>query len=419
MTNFTAQPRFYIYAFYIYAFYPHVFYTTAMIIHVDMDAFYASVEEREAPELKGKPLVVAGAPESRGVVAAANYAARKFGVRSAMPTSQAMDKCKRLIIIPPRGELYAQVSRQIRAIFIRYTPLIEPLSLDEAFLDPAGSEKLHGDAIAIGRKIKTAIQAELNLVASVGIAPNKFLAKLASDQDKPDGFTVIHADEVQTFLDSLAVTRISGVGKVTYSQLRRFGIMTIADLRKVPSATLDQRFGKYGQRLWNLARGIDKRAVISESETKSVSHETTFPLDIIKLQELEASMMLLCESVATRLRKNALQGRTITIKIRFAGFKTITRSQSLITRTFDTDMIWQTAKSLLQQELKARDFSVRLIGLGVSGFTPRHPTQTDLFASNQNPRELSEMDQLADKINQKFGDRTLQRGTSIKKTDTE
>ena len=218
-----------------------------------MDAFYASVEEREQPELRGEPLVVGGRPDARGVVSAANYAAREFGIHSAMPSATALRLCPQLRIIPPRGGLYAEVSAQIREIFNRYTPIIEPLSLDEAFLDPAGSERLHGDAEQIGRAIKADIRTELGLVASVGVAPNKFLAKLASDADKPDGFTVIQPPRVQGFLDALPVERIWGVGKAAKARLNRAGVRTVAQLRQCSRVWLQKEFGRNGERLWQLA----------------------------------------------------------------------------------------------------------------------------------------------------------------------
>ena len=247
-----------------------------MILHIDMDAFYASVEERENPSLKGLPIIVGGRPEVRGVVAAANYESRKYGIHSAMPTSTAVKKCPELLIIKPRGELYSKVSRQIRQIFNRYTPIIEPLSLDEAFLDPHGSEKLYGDASQIGRKIKKDILDELQLVASVGVAPNKFIAKLASDHEKPDGFTVVQPRQVQDFLDPLPVSRIWGVGKAANQKLAQHRITTVAQIRHQDPEFLNDLFGQYGAQLWKLAHGIDDRVVTPDSEVKSISQETTF-----------------------------------------------------------------------------------------------------------------------------------------------
>jgi DNA polymerase-4 len=235
-----------------------------MILHVDMDAFYASVEERDNPRLVGKPVIVGGKPEGRGVVAAANYEIRKFGVHSAMPTSQALRLCPAAIVLPPRMDYYAEISRQIREIFDRYTPLVEPLSLDEAFLDVTGSAGLFGPAVEIGRRIKQHIKQELNLVASVGVAPNKFLAKIASDLNKPDGFLVVEQDRVQEFLDPLPVGRLWGVGRVSNTVLEGFGIRTIGQLRAQSANVLRQKFGKTGDHLWQLAHGIDSRPVVPD-----------------------------------------------------------------------------------------------------------------------------------------------------------
>ena len=239
-----------------------------MILHVDMDAFYASVEERDRPELAGKPLIVGGSPEGRGVVAAANYAVRKFGVHSAMPTATALKRCPHAIVVRPRMDRYADVSAAIRDLFIKYTPLVEPLSLDEAFLDVTGSEGLFGSAVEIAHKLKREIRESLKLVASVGVAPNKFLAKIASDLDKPDGLVVVDPDRVQEFLAPLPVRRLWGVGRVTGRVLEQLGVGTIGQLRQMPLDELRQRFGKSGEHLWELAHGIDDRAVIPDHEAK-------------------------------------------------------------------------------------------------------------------------------------------------------
>ncbi len=403
-----------------------------MILHIDMDAYYASVEERENPALKGKPLIVGGQPSSRGVVAAANYAARKYGIHSAMPTATAVKKCPDILIIKPRGELYSQISRQIRAIFYRYTPIIEPLSLDEAFLDPGGSELLHGDAARIGRRIKEDIKNELGLVASVGIAPSKFVAKLASDFDKPDGFTVIKPDQVQAFLDALAVNKIWGVGKAADAILARLNIKKVADLRARSPQLLDRLFGQYGAQLWRLAHGIDDRSVTPDSEVKSVSQETTFAQDISQYQSIESTMLYLTEGVGYRLRETGIKGKTLTIKIRFSDFKTITRSRSLEHGTSQTNRLWKVARQLLRQELRNKSFAIRLIGVGVSNFQPpgneailsKAPMQADLFdtfsENATDPAQETEveskgrvLDQVSDEIKHKFGRDSIKRGKSI------
>ncbi len=393
-----------------------------MILHIDMDAFYASVEERENPGLKGRPLIVGGQASARGVVAAANYAAREFGVYSAMPVATAVKRCPDLVIIKPRGNLYSQVSRQITAIFNRYTPRIEPLSLDEAFLDPGGSERLYGGAIEIGRRIKADIKQELELVASVGVAPNKFLAKLASDHDKPDGFTVIYAEQVQSFLDPLPVERIWGVGRVTRARLSESGIHSVLDLRSRSKEFLAREFGKHGQQLWNLAHGVDDREVTPDSEVKSVSQETTFDHDITEYGSIESSVMYLTECVGYRLREAGIKGKTVTVKIRYDDFRTITRSRSLDFHTNATDDIWRAARQILRRTLKDQPVSIRLAGVRMSGFEENESRQTTIFdrivdeADPENPRSDKKqlLDSLTDKIKNKYGKGSIKRGKSIR-----
>lgn len=397
-----------------------------MILHIDMDAFYASVEERDQPELKGKPLVVGGTPQGRGVVAAANYAAREFGVRSAMPTSRALRLCPNLIVLRPRGSIYSQVSGQIKGIFKRYTPIIEPLSLDEAFLDVEGSEKLYGSAEVIGQRIKAEIRDELQLVASVGVAPNKFLAKLASDHEKPDGFTVIQTDGVQTFLDPLPVGRIWGVGKVAQRRLTNHGIHSVRDLRQTSLEFLQQEFGSIGNRLWQLSHGRDERRVITDSEAKSISHERTFGIDITQIDTLESVALSLTEGVCFRLRDAEQKARTVNLKVRFHDFSTVTRSKTLESYSDGTLEIWNTLKGLIRDLLRRRSFSVRLIGVGVSNFETSSLSETsvqvqsDLFSdavvktvSPETDRKQDQLDQLSDKIRRKYGKNTIKRGKSL------
>ena len=396
-----------------------------MILHIDMDAFYASVEEREQPALKGRPLVVGGRPQERGVVAAANYAAREFGIRSAMPMARAVRLCRGLTILPPRGELYRRVSGEINDIFQRYTPQIEPLSLDEAFLDVRASRKLYGTAEAIGRRIKQEIFDELGLVASVGVAPNKFLAKLASDQDKPDGFTVIEPGKVQQFLDPMPVERIWGIGKAAGARLRGAGIRTVADIRATSESWLEEQFGKTGHRLWQLCHGIDDRPVVTDHEAKSISHETTFSRDITDLDGLESVALSLTEGVCYRLRRAQLKARTVNLKVRFHDFSTLTRAHSLSVRTDHTLEIWRALQEQLTTLLAGRRFAVRLIGVGVSNFNNQmggEPArQTDLFTSEAEvgsepgpPTSRQErLDRLSDEARRKFGRNLLRRGRGI------
>lgn len=385
-----------------------------MILHVDMDAFYASVEEREQPSLKGRPLIVGGTPEGRGVVCAANYAARQFGIHSAMATATALRKCPGITVLRPRMELYASVSRQIREIFERYTPVIEPLSLDEAFLDATGSCQLFGSVEQIGRRIKQDIRDELQLVASVGVAPNKYLAKLASDLDKPDGFTVIAADRIQATLDPLPVSRIWGVGRVTEQRMQQYRIHTIGDLRALDKAHLRQLFGSSGDHFWQLARGIDDRVVVPDREAKSISHENTFAQDITDLDVLRAWLLELTELVARRLRRSQLRGRTVHLKVKYSNFDSITRSASLAVATSTTARLWEAVSELLNRRLPDRPLVVRLLGMGVSQFETEAATQLSLF--DERPTEEgrdSRLDQVADQIRDRFGSKSLRRASTV------
>lgn len=386
------------------------------ILHVDMDAFYASVEVREQPGLVGRPVIVGGSPRGRGVVSAANYEARRFGIHSAMPTARAMRLCPEAVCLPGRMSLYASVSRQIRDIFNRYSPLVEPLSLDEAFLDVTDSQRLFGSAAEIANAIKQAIRNELSLVASVGIAPNKFIAKIASDLDKPDGFVEVMPEEVQAFLDPLPVSRIWGVGKATGKELDRLGISTIAQLRQQSEAVLQDRFGKFGNQLWRLANGMDDRPVISDSEAKSISNETTFDSDISNRDTLRAWLMELTEQVCWRLRQHDLFGRTVQIKLRFADFSTITRSHTLPEATQQTKQVWQAVMALFDKAMQSESRRLRLVGVGVSGLSEtaqRPQVQTDMFEQPKDTRQ-TQLDEVADAIKSRFGSSGIRRGTGYK-----
>ncbi|MCY4147772.1 MAG: DNA polymerase IV [Gammaproteobacteria bacterium] len=388
-----------------------------MIIHVDMDAFYASVEERENPEIRGKPLIVGGHPDKRGVVSAANYPARQFGIHSAMPSARAVQKCPDLLIIHPRHGLYREVSQQIIDVFSRYTPIIEPLSLDEAFLDCSGSEKLYGDSIRIGEQIKADIAKELELIASVGVAPNKFLAKLASDHGKPDGFTVVTQDQVQDFLDPLPVDRLWGVGKVSGARFKSSGIHTVRELRLAEPGMVKNLMGQDSTRIRNLACGIDDRKVTPDSEVKSISQETTFAQNVSDYSAIESTAIYLTESVCYRLRKADLEGRVIKIKIRFADFHTISRSQTLESPSNLTQAIWKIVRSLIAEELQGQSFKIRLVGVGVSGFDSGPSQQTSIFdhvkRNTESDDSSGSLDGLTDKIRNRFGRDVIQLGRSV------
>lgn len=389
-----------------------------MILHVDMDAFYAAIEERDRPELVGRPIIVGGNSEGRGVVAAANYAVRAFGVHSAMPTVTALRLCPQAVVLPVRMNHYAAVSRQIRDIFFRYTPLVEPLSLDEAFLDVSGCKRLFGDALTIARRIKQDIQQETQLVASVGVAPNKFLAKIASDLEKPDALVVVDPTKVDEFLAPLPVGRLWGVGKVTGKSMQRLGVETIGDLRDLSLETLKITFGDSGEHFWRLAHGIDDRNVVPDRDAKSISHETTFSADISDIEALRGWLIELTDQVARRLRRNQRVGRTVQIKLRFSDFSTITRSRTRPKPTDVTAEIWQTASDLLTEAYQSKrgggPRSVRLVGVGISGLDEPGAVQQMLFddLDEQQHAKQRQLDRVADAVRDRFGNAALKRAVS-------
>lgn len=383
-----------------------------MILHVDMDAFYASVEIRDRPDLHGKPVVVGGTPSGRGVVAAASYEARTYGVHSAMPTARALRLCPHAIVLRPRMGHYAEVSDEIHQILQRYTPLIEPLSLDEAFLDVTGSTALFGPADGIARRIKDEIRNELRLVASVGVAPNKFLAKLASDLRKPDALVVVDPNGVQSFLDPLPISRLWGVGRVTQKEIAELGIETIGQFRKLSLAEIQARFGKHGASLWELAHGRDERAVVPDREAKSISHETTFSVDVTAMDVLQARLLELTDLVGQRLRRHQRVGRTVQLKLRYADFSTITRSETLERPTNVTNEIWAAATRLLSEKRPARELRIRLIGIGVHQLSAEEARQPTLFDDATHEKQTG-ADRVSDHIRARFGRRALQRGTTF------
>lgn len=383
------------------------------ILHVDMDAFYASVEEREDPSLVGQPVIVSGAPDGRGVVSAANYVARKFGVHSAMPAARAYRLCPHGVFIPPRHKLYAEVSRQIHAVFHEFTPLVEPLALDEAFLDVTGSTRLFGTGLEIARCIKAQILSRTQLVASVGLAPNKFLAKLASDVRKPDALVWVKPGEEQAFLDPLPAGRIWGVGKRTREVLERIGVRTIADLRAQPPALLEELFGKQGDHIARLSRGEDDRAVIAEHAARSISHETTFAEDVADAATMRAWLLELADQVASRARRLELKGRTAHIKVRFGDFSTITRSHTIDRATNSSRALRAAVDHLFTERLGVELRPVRLLGAGMSGFDHREE-QVDLFTEAGTERD-QKLDDVVDRARGRFGSEALRRGVAPKR----
>ncbi|MEO0649603.1 MAG: DNA polymerase IV [Planctomycetota bacterium] len=347
------------------------------ILHVDMDAFYASVEVRDRPELAGRPVAVGGSAEGRGVISAASYEAREYGVFSAMPTRRALDLCPELVLLPPDFDRYTAVSREVMAIFKSFTPLVEPLSLDEAFLDVAGCERLHGDAIQIGKQIKAAILRETGLVASIGVAPTKFLAKLASDLDKPDGFRVVRPDELREVLDPLPVSKLFGVGDRTAKRLAARGIETIGQLSGRAREEVVREFGATGGWIHDLAHGIDDRRVTPNRPEKSHGRERTFAEDTSDRELLRRELYAFCEDVAYELRDRGLRGRTITVKARLWNFKTVTRSKTLDLATNLGPRMFATARELLE---RVPQQPLRLLGVQVSNLEDvRDPIQTELF----------------------------------------
>ncbi len=314
------------------------------ILHVDMDAFYASIEMLENPDLRGQPVIVGGTAETRGVVAAASYEVREYGVHSAMSSYRARQLCPHAVFIPPRMGSYVKYSRRIFAILREYTPLVEPLSIDEAFLDVTGSRKLFGPATEIGRTIKRRIKEEVGLTASVGVAPNKFLAKLASDLEKPDGFVVIKPGQAEARLAVLPVARLWGVGKVTQRQLAKHGVETIGGLLAMPVHQLEGIVGSYAPRLRELARGIDDRPVVVGESSKSIGGETTFAEDIADEKRLRGIIDSLAVRVAKRLRKEGYRAHVIHLKARYADFTTVTRATTIPIATASTQTLVQTAR---------------------------------------------------------------------------
>lgn len=348
------------------------------IIHVDMDAFYASVEQRDHPEWRGKPVVVGGAGE-RGVVAAASYEARSFGIHSAMPSAWARRKCPDAIWVRPDFTRYREVSSQIREIFLRHTSLMEPLSLDEAYLDV--TEELTGLATATetAKVIRREIWDATRLTASAGVAPNKFLAKIASDWRKPNGLFVIKPHHVETFLPALDVRKLPGVGSATEQNLHEMGAFTVHDLRQYDLLELEKRFGKFGLRLWELARGIDDRPVVPSRPRKSLSSENTFPNDI-SIDEVAAYLEEEAPKVWSSLETRSLRGRTVTVKLRTGDFTTATRQLSLPEPVQSAEQLAEVARSLLGRFPFGDDARYRLAGVGVSGFEDSDEPQDPLFS---------------------------------------
>ncbi|MBV6418773.1 MAG: DNA polymerase IV [Steroidobacteraceae bacterium] len=380
------------------------------ILHVDMDAFYASVEERDDPALRGRPVIVGGTG-ARGVVAAANYVVRRFGVHSAMPMSRALALCPQAVCIPPRMAHYQAVSRVVFAVFGEITPLIEGLSLDEAFLDVTASRALHGDEVAIARRIKAAIRERTQLAASVGVAPNKLVAKIASDLEKPDGLTVIPASALPERLDTLSIRRLPGLGRKKGDEVERAGLTTLGELRRAPDTVLRPLFGRDVQRMRDRAAGLDDRPVVADREDLSISAEETFDSDIADPARLEAELLALADRSSTRLRAKALVAGCVAVKVRRADFSTFTRQQQLEPATQDSRVIARAASDLLRRwRAEYPGARVRLLGVGVSALAPA--AQFDLFAAGAVPQP-SPLDTTVDAIRERFGTAGVKRASAL------
>ncbi len=382
--------------------------STRSILHVDMDAFYASVEQRDNPELRGKPLVVGGTT-NRGVVAAASYEAREFGIRSAMPMREAFRRCPDLLRVRPNMSHYRAVSRQIFAIFRSYTPLVEGLSLDEAFLDVTASVSLFGPPADIAADIKKRILDETSLTASVGVARNKLVAKIASDLDKPDGLTVIYPDDYERRLDPLPVAVIPGIGRETLKRLSSTSISTVRDLRVAEDRMLEPIFGRYTRKTRDRAAGIDDRPVVPARAEKSISAEETYDSDLASREDMERELLRLTERTAARLRKAGLAAGTVQIKIRQADFKTCTRQRKAQPPANGTDPIYGVARDLLGAWL-ARNPGARIRLLGVGGSDLAPAAQPDLFGSGE-PEAV--IDKTVDEIRDRFGSDVLGRARTL------
>ncbi|MCP4548149.1 MAG: DNA polymerase IV [bacterium] len=377
--------------------------------HIDMDAFYASVEQRDFPELRGKPVVVGGSdPTRRGVVSAASYEARRFGIHSAMPLRRAWKLCPQACFVPGRMSAYVEASRQIMDIFRSYTPHVQPLSLDEAFLDLGGTELLFGPPEETAATIAERVHAETGLTCSVGLAPVKFVAKIASDYRKPRGLTIVRSEELLEFLHPLAIKRLWGVGPKTREALTSMGVATIGDLAALGRDLLERRFGQSGLKLYELAQGIDEREISSErGAAKSVGHEHTYGEDQGITAVLERTLLELSEKVARRLREQGIAGNTITLKLRTESFRTLSRSVSGAEPLDQGLLIFQAARNLMSKVERGGE-RVRLLGISLSNLVPRDQVQPSLF-DEESPERETRLDRAKDVIERRFGNDVVRR----------
>lgn len=382
------------------------------ILHIDMDAFFASVEQLDNPKLRGQCVVVGGS--HRGVVAAASYEARRFGIHSAMPMFQAKRRCPELVVAPPRRQRYKELSRHIMGILRAFSPLVEQISIDEAYVDISGCYRLHGSPRKTASAIKTRIQSETALTCSIGIAPNKFAAKIASDMDKPDGLTEITEEQMPAFVDALPIHKVPGVGRRARATLNRCGIETLGQVRRYTPEQMANRLGKFGHRLSALARGHDDSPVVPESPAKSISSETTLDRDTRSRPDLSRHLLAQSESVARQLRHHDMRARTVYLILKTADFKRHTRSQTLDRPVQSSETIYQTAVSLLEKY--PLDQPVRLIGVGTGSLRPAsQPVQQELFPEGLGEQRArwEKIDRAVDAIAEKYGKYKLRRGTFV------
>jgi len=383
------------------------------IIHLDMDAFYAAVEVLDNPSLKGKPVIVGGSKQ-RGVVSSASYEARKCGVHSAQPIATAMRLCPQGVFLPVRMSRYQEVSEQIFEIFRRFTPLVEPLSIDEAFLDVTGSTRMFGEPEEIARKIKNLVKEQTGLTVSAGVASLKFVAKIASGLNKPDGLTVVPPDKVQEFLDPLPIDMLWGVGKATKKVFTTLGVKTIGDLRHIPVDILIAKLGKNGLHLHQLSQGIDEREVESEDDVKSIGREETFAEDVIDEEIAKREILSLSTKVGRRLRKEGVRGKTITLKVKYHDFVQITRSLTIVEPTDDGGEITRASYLLLKKTEVGRR-PIRLLGVSLSQLTSLKAKQLPLFSQDPLMQKSKRLNKALDAIQEKFGEGAILPGTLLKK----
>jgi DNA polymerase-4 len=404
--------------------------TQRAIIHIDLDAFFVAVEQLDDPTLIGRPVIVGGRADARGVVSSASYEARRFGVRSAMPTAQALRLCPEAIVLPGSRGRYSEMSRRVMALLREHTPLVEQISIDEAFLDVSGTEAQYGPPARLAETIQARIQSELGLSASLGVASNKLVAKIASDFRKPHGITVVPPGEEAGFLAPLPVRKLWGVGEVTSRELSRLGVQTIGDLAQLPLETLRQAFGSHGEGLWRGAHGIDDSPVVTEHEIKSLSREETFARDTRDVALMQRELLRLSDSVAASLRRHGLAARTVSLKLRYADFKTLTRQRTLAAPADSGAELYEQALALFEIAWDRRR-AVRLLGVGASGLT-ESAGQLRLFeiagedagtaGQRAKEREASRerrarLDAALDRIRQRFGDAAIQRASLLEEPE--